>query len=355
MKKTILTTGIILSFIATPTVANNNFNLSFENDQNSAISQFIEPGKKINDSITLKNNSGTENLNFKIYAADSKNSSNGNFGFKLDGTSQNHIGQWMEFPEKEYDLKPNQQINIPFHISVPSYANPGTYAGGIVTEHLGENQNSANKTMARKVKPIFLEIAGERNIDYSLDNFSFNLNDNKPEFYFSVTNSGTIFININGSIEITGGFLSGPSVLEIEESVILQEKTQSKAIKWNNPPLFGNFKAKLNLNVYELNTKTNQLEPIDTIQKNIEFSILPTSVIIVFASLIVLIIGPFVFLFLFRKKQIITSHNRTVKKDETLKQIADDENIAWKKIAHLNKLKAPYSIKTGQKLKIPKK
>jgi LysM repeat protein len=42
-----------------------------------------------------------------------------------------------------------------------------------------------------------------------------------------------------------------------------------------------------------------------------------------------------------------------VEKGDTLQGVAKDFDASWKTIAKLNKLKAPYHIEVGQKLKIP--
>ena len=45
--------------------------------------------------------------------------------------------------------------------------------------------------------------------------------------------------------------------------------------------------------------------------------------------------------------------NYTVQKGETLFSISQKINVPWTTLAELNKLKAPFSVKTGQVIKIP--
>jgi LysM repeat protein len=47
------------------------------------------------------------------------------------------------------------------------------------------------------------------------------------------------------------------------------------------------------------------------------------------------------------------STTHTVKSGDTVNSLAKANKVSWKKIAKLNNLKAPYSLKPGSKLKIP--
>ena len=47
--------------------------------------------------------------------------------------------------------------------------------------------------------------------------------------------------------------------------------------------------------------------------------------------------------------------NHTIKLGETLRSIAAKQDVDWKYLAKVNDIKPPYDIKSGDKIKVPKK
>ncbi len=83
----------------------------------------------------------------------------------------------------------------------------------------------------------------------------------------------------------------------------------------------------------------------------------PTGLAFLIEAAIVLAIAAIVTWYVRRQRDIkhIRAHwvDYTVKKDDVLASIAKDRHASWRKIARVNKLKAPYTLEKGQKLKVP--
>ncbi len=333
-----------------------NFNFSFENYQNQTINFAIEPGNSVKDTILLKNRSSEEDLHLKLYSTDSIKTNQGDLGYKLRGNIQNHIGQWITFEQEEYYLEPNQIIEIPYIISIPSYASPGLYAGGILAEMIPPEKSTGQITViSRKAKPIFIDVEGEKIIDYQLHEFNHINGKQASLFQLKVGNTGTTFLKSDAIIEIEGSFLSEPVILDLNHPVVLQNDVYQEIIEWKNRPLFGSFTATLNFTIYDYDIANDRLTKIDTIRETIKFQIIPTDLILL-ALLILFVISCTVTLHYYQHKYLIANcKNYTVKKGDSLKKLAENTGISWRKLAKINNLKAPFSIKTGQKLKIPKK
>ena len=47
-------------------------------------------------------------------------------------------------------------------------------------------------------------------------------------------------------------------------------------------------------------------------------------------------------------------HSYTIKEADTIQAVADAHTVGWKKLARVNKLKAPYTLTPGEKIQVPK-
>jgi LysM repeat protein len=56
-----------------------------------------------------------------------------------------------------------------------------------------------------------------------------------------------------------------------------------------------------------------------------------------------------------QKAQMQNAKKYTVVKGDTIKGIAEKNNLNWEELAKLNKIKAPYELKEGSTILIPKK
>ncbi len=279
-----------------------------------------KPGETINDQVVIRNLSGAEEITFNIYATDASPTNKGDIGFKLKQHNQNHLGKWTMFADDKYTLPSGSDISIPYQISIPSFATPGTYVGAIHTEiDNNTRQGDSMVIKIRKAHRVIVEVAGEKTINYELTDFSYQESD-YPTFKLDFSNRGSTYLIGKGNITITGTGISEPIKIDLEKLDYLPGEDYSKTYKWQTPQLAGNFKADLNLTLYEYDLANNQKVEIGNITETASFSLMPLWLLILIAIIILLIIA-----------LIIIIKTR------------------------INKIKASYSIKPGQIIKIPKK
>ena len=81
----------------------------------------------------------------------------------------------------------------------------------------------------------------------------------------------------------------------------------------------------------------------------------PVALAIEVIVLLVLAFGGFLFWLSQKRKRWIKENwvFYEIKSGEDIKSLAERFDVSWKLLARVNKLKPPYALKTGQKIKVP--
>lgn len=320
------------------------------------LSYEIKPTLSVEDVMTVKNNDPTKTLNLKVYAVDSLQSSDGVVAFKLSGAPQENIGMWLKLNENEISVPPLKSVMIPYTISIPEKVTPGTYQGALIGEIIGTDdgiEKSSIKVATRLTNPLYISIPGRKEVNYSLDEFRYEENRGKPGFYIKFSNKGNVFLKSEVNLHVEGLLLRKPYDLSLNHPTILQGESYEKAFSFENPPLFGSYKATLSFKVFEYNIATGELKELQTITRDITFGIIPYTCIAVFIILVILIVLAERWRRKHLKDKLDDTFIHTVVKGETITSIADLYQIDWKKIVKLNKLTKPYTLRSGKKLILP--
>jgi hypothetical protein len=346
----------------------------------------MQPGDEITQKIILTNTGNKEQV-FKLYGADGASTLEGNLAAKQSNQKQENIGLWLNFEQNNVTLQANETKEINYTIKIPATTPPGSYAGGIAAEEIptaanaAEKLNSANGmglvSVMRFVLPIYVKIPGEKITDYQWNDFSYS-QDPVPIFYLKLQNKGNAIIKINGYTEIINTNENYQQTQETEEKSyyeksqkvlqpniiehhfeLLTNQELNVPVKWTEPPLYGNFKAKTVLTFSEYDLIKGKQTVLQTLEKEINFSIVPWSIIKQISILLIIILGfiaiTLIFIKRYHKQLIKHSTNYTVAAGDTLEKIAETQKINWKKIAKINNLAPPYSLKAGTIILLPPK
>jgi hypothetical protein len=314
----------------------------------------VEPGQIIDEKMLVINNTSEETTLF-IYSADSTPSTDGGFACKQISEAKTKTGNWIDIPVKEITLRPNSIEEIPFKITVPIDVEPGEHNGCVlaqgkkVEEKPGQGINLSIRTGIR----VALTVKGEIIRSLLISSFEVNKKENYIILKPSVKNTGTVSVEAN--IEVFTKNILTRSELEKKGNkyTILRDDTAS----WNfelNKPFWGGFyesRARVNYN-------DGNIEKV-LLAQPVRYFILPSNQAIIYIAIVILCPVLF-FLFLVISKIRTSSTLKkwspyTIKVGDTLKALADDRNINWKLIVKANKLKAPYDLKNGQEIKLPKR
>lgn len=328
------------------------------NDPKVTPSFEIKPTEYKKGQLRIKNSSTSTDTKLKIYAVDGLASNDGTAAFKLKDTNQEHVGTWIKFTKNEYTIKANSQLILPYVITIPEKVTPGTYQGGLIAEVVNatnpvQPQVDQIKIQARIVEPIIISVPGRKIAKYDFTPFSEQSINGRPQINYGLNNSGNIFLKTTGNITITGTLLKTPYEADLGHPQILQDDTLQDNFTWANPPLFGHYQATINFQINEYNVANGELKLLKTISQQIDFNIIPWYHIFGILILIILICGT---IYYFREQNRLeqaTLFLHKVKKGETINAIAELYKVDWKKIAHLNKLDEPYTLRTGRTIFLP--
>lgn len=354
----------ILAFSCTlPIVANAQIAIKYADNTPQEI--LAAPNQIYTSKIKILNTSPISDSTIKLYAVDGVRSTTGSAGAKLLSEEQKTIGKWVTFEKSEIILKPNESTEVNFQTKVPSEIPPGTYLGAIAAEYTFQKGNAGQKAQAggigmgvtvntRIILPVKIKVPGETVFNAKTSSFVHEAKDNMHRFIFNVENKGNVATMVTFSIELSNLF--GPSEEITDKSIILYTgESVSYPVVHEIKSLFGFYTAKAKINYYEKDIFTGEETLKNSEELNLNFSIIPYNYLLLVIAVIILIVAVFAakkfkFMALGKKSQTYTVQN-----GDTLSSIGKANGINWKLLAKLNKIKAPYSLSSGQKIKVPKK
>jgi len=366
----ILATQILLLPLNTKAIGLVTITVKDPNPVTGNYSWFVyekNKGDTIKDTATIRN-LDKKPVKVKIYAVDATSNQSGSFILTFPKEQQKTIGTWTKLNQKELTLNPLETKNIPFEINIPKNATPGQYQGGIIIETSGETPTNKNteKTdtkngvvavSTRIGTRIYLTIKGKIHNDISLKSFkaSKNILTGKTQFKFTIQNKGNMTIEPKAHIEIYDSFGNLYETINETLGTSSPQTTIKPTITMKKHPLMGSFTAKLTMSYNAKFTPSNMHESPEIETKEIQFWIMPWE-IICSICLLFLLITTFTGIKIYNKKTYIkNSEQYKFKKHDNIMQIAKDRNINWKQLAKHNKIKAPYIIKEGTTILVPKK
>lgn len=321
----------------------------------------INPGKSDSGSVEVENIGATD-LNVELYAADGTQSNQGTFALTTKSTEQNYIGKWVYFNDPIIHIKAGEKKKIAFSVKIPDQVAPGTYSGGIAgqvsSSNNGETKGNGVNVTSRVVVKMFVAIPGERITKFDWSEFSYitGTKTAKPYFKLNYKNQGNTVINVDQKIDIDG-FPGIHQTIDPPIANLTQGSEVQIPIKWDNPPYFAFLTAKATATYSELNVVNSQNINAQTLEKTINIVIIDPTVYII-AGVILLVIILIIIYSITRKKRakkmVKSSVEHKVKAGETIMDLAEKYGITWKGLAKLNNLKAPYDLKTGSIVLIPK-
>ncbi len=324
---------------------------------------FEEPaGGSATDTIVLRNTSNSE-ANVKIYAVDAFNNTAGSFVLSNTEDEQAGVGKWTVIEKNEVKIAPNDSREIDFVIKLPDNVAPGQYFGGIIKEEIPANecrQDECKGNIQIKTRTgnrIYLTVPGKLNDDIQLVKSSKRIRSgSEMEFTFEIENNGNVAFEPFAIISIRDA--QGQEIEKIEQKIgkSLPGSTIKPSVSWNYSGKFGSYRAEAQILYQEVNFgRLNSLKKSPKYDEaKFDIFIIPWSLALPLILLLAISIFTIIFRQLKLKKLLKSAENYKVEANETLEEIASQKNMPWRLLAKINKLKAPYGLKPGQIIKIPK-
>lgn len=292
---------------------------------NPPIFEFVlSPGDSIDDVIKIFNDTQSplsltpEKVNFTA-KADDEFSGAPEF-YSLDETrTGRELAPWIIVDGTSSELEPLTRKDLPFSITVPENASPGSYFGGIILRS-GEKVEQGVGLVTGTAVLVLVKVTGEVLEEAQLTDFNVagGLMTHLPvSFEARIVNSGTVHLQPTGSIEVRSMFgkTSGALLVNPELRSVLPESARRYSSSWGqefkegtsefmkqwNGFAFGRYTATLDLK-YGADGKS--------LQASQSFWIIPWMAIGGFiAGMIMLIFGIKGF-FKWYTKRILAKHNK---------------------------------------------
>lgn len=322
----------------------------------------LDAGEEESDEVLVINNTA-EDKTVLLYATDSQKSTDGSFACEQYLDEKDGVGSWIILEIEELEIPAHTSIEVPFDIQIPETASVGEQNGCIMLQEkkIADQDASGVSLSFRTGLRVVVTVPGEQVRKLTLTDFEADQIDRRTiSTRTEVRNDGTV--SIDSSIHLKTEYFWGIGGNEvINQYPILRNDTAVFNIDLNSPEWGGLIKTSATIeydNSSEASVGVDSAQPNTYIYSEPEyFLFLPTPQkalielgILALIFTLILIIWSY-----FKKKDEVRKvwDTYTVKSGENLEVIAKQRGIGWKKIAKANRIKPPYNIEPGRKIKLP--
>jgi len=212
----------------------------------------LEPGKTY-DGTFLVRNVGTEDFDFKVYAAPyHEEDEHGKQVFETSN-KYTYLSEWITFDRVKGSLKPQTEMTISYRVKVPSNAVGGAQNAAIMVETDTPLKSKGTvSASARAALILFSQVNGEINecgkiVDKNIPTLLLN-----PPITASgrVENCGNIDLNVKYVMDVYSLFGSEPIYSNESDPKILATLPETRRytnVKWEGTPAFGIFNVRLSI------------------------------------------------------------------------------------------------------------
>lgn len=326
----------------------------------------LEPGVVQDEGVAVVNNSQEEKT-VLVYGVDSTPSTGGAFACEQKSQSKDDVGAWITLEKTELTLAPATNEIIPFTIAVPETASVGEHNGCIVIQEKKEEKHdddaSGISLSFRTGLRVAVTVPGELERELSIAGFNVIPRDREGFFLKPlVENVGNV--SVDADVQVVTKYFFGSTLAEHGgQYPILRGDTSDWNFELKQPFWGGLYRSSFAVE-YDQNAEagvgTQSGKELTKIESDpIWFWSFPTVPGLAIEVLLLLtILSGFLLLLLSRKrKRWIKKHwvMYEVKQGDIVNAIAEDFSVSWKLLVRVNRLKAPYALKPGEKIKVPPK
>jgi LysM repeat protein len=368
MKKSISIYFLILigalTFVATPytqAIEYGGIGLIPANpDPNNSRTQsiFVETIKplesKTNEVLVVNNSEETKNL--LIYAVDSQKSSDGAFACAQYLDPKKGVGNWISLAKSEITLAPSTNEKIPFTITPPENIGVGEENGCIIVQEKPTQltQSSGATLSFRTGVRVAVTIPGEQIRNVILEKFEIDTRGVQPKLITKIEakNLG------NTSVDTDIILLQGDKELAKNTYPVLRGETATYNIELDKPYWGGliEYTAAISYDKSASVIGINSGQEKEIVKKTIRVFVLPqpTAIFVIAGVFGLIIIALFLVtrLYLRYRYRRLWTEEYIVGENEDLESISEKLGLPWKMMARVNRIRAPYAVEPGQKIKV---
>ena len=322
----------------------------------------VDPGTVIEDVAKIINNDKVP-LTVNVDVEDAGTLADG--GFALSGKENSTtVGVWTELEKTQVTVPAKSSTLVKFKINVPTDAEVGEHAGGIVVWKASGTPDATTKVgkgaqvnvIARVGARVYLTVKGDVIQDLDLKRKGYFVRGGELHFRYTFKNNGNIRSEPVVNTRLYGIF--GPAgVADLKAPQISPKKEATVDLKWTRrAPLFGPYLAVINIGEgYQVPEGLNVVQPFKNIRTVVFLFLVPWD-ILGWALLALALMWLGYHFFTWRKLVGLAATpvvSYKVKRGDTIASIAAKSGIGWKLLAVVNDIKPPYAIAEGQMLHLP--
>lgn len=326
----------------------------------SIIIHTTTPGAKINDAVTVANNSGHATT-LSVYATDSQVSSDGAFACAQQVEVPQKVGRWVQLEATTLTLQPGKSKTIPLEIVMPQRVESGEYNGCIVVQEASPAPAEAQKGIAlqfRSAMRVALTVPGNLHASISLTDVVPTALKEITQLKVTARNSGSVSVDAVFRVKFNTIFgLAGPAH-DMGSYTVFPDVSSVFNFEVPNPFWGGWYKTTVEATYHEPKASGGMLsvETVRTSEPTLLF-VMPQPLAL-FLEAIILFGVVFGGAALLRRRHTRQLNNEfgtsyTVKAGDTIETIAREHGTSWRRLAAQNNLKAPYTLTSGMTIQLP--
>lgn len=168
----------------------------------------VEPGDRVDDALMVVNNGATP-IELALYAADAFTTDEGQLDLFTRDVAARGVGAWLRLSHDTISLEPGESAEVPFTITVPDDAGPGSHMGGVVTTAAATSKGTEPER--RVAIRIHLRVGESFRPSLSVEDLSVAysgdpLGAGRATVTYTVRNTGDTVLAAEQSVAIAGPF-----------------------------------------------------------------------------------------------------------------------------------------------------
>ncbi len=322
----------------------------------------IKTGETIDDKVLVSNQTDkTETV--LVYAVDAIATNTGSFTCKQKAEPSTDAGSWIHLAKSEVTLAAGKSDIVDFTITAPKNADVGEHNACLAFESKGDEGeiNGNLRIRTRSAVRVALTIPGKLNRQLAIDSYTVTQDNFNQRYTIVLNNTGNVSADTDIMVELRT-LLGGQVYANGGQYPILAGNKLELSFDNDKSPFFGGWFYARASAAYDKNTSTwgtQHTSDLTTLYAKDQLIFIwpqPLGLIIIFIILLA-VIGLIMYpLMRKRQRKVVrrSGHAYHVKHGDTIQSLAKHSGVSWKRLATMNRLKAPYALEEGKIIYLPK-
>lgn len=166
-------------------------------------------GQAKDGSLTIVSTAPTA-ITVQLTPVDATTTKEGAFALLDNDEPRRGVGAWVKLSQSRLTLEPNQSVDVPFRLTIPSNAGVGDHLGGIAVQETTPTarkvvDGAAVNVISRVGTRIYETVPGKQHVQLTITDFKRTIAaDNRQAFSLTLHNSGNVELKPQASLTMSG-------------------------------------------------------------------------------------------------------------------------------------------------------